>query len=243
MLTALSTGRTGLHANQYKLDALSNEIANVNTVGYKRDRISFQELIQNTDTSIGTKASTNKTDFTQGSLQQTHNKWDFAISGEGYFGITDNQGNQFLTRNGAFHLTENGDIVDDNGNGLFIEYTGVTGYSLEDLQVNPEGILSSTINGEVVEVGFIPLYKAENPQALIKLGNGLFFVNGDEEILNSFDNPQEFGKIESGFLEMSNSELTQAMTDMIVTQRAYSLNAQTIRSTDDIMRLITEIKR
>ena len=220
----LGIGRSGLNANQKKMDVLSDHIANVSTGGYKKKEVQFQELLSNEDQSVGVKSGMLKTNYSQGGLRQTGYQWDLAIEGQGFFGLTDENGNMFFTRDGAFQLSPNGALTDKQGNPVITQQP-----------VNPDG-MGPDING-------IPLFTVENLQNLIHLGQGRYFPGDGANIINSNENPAAFGTIHKGVLEDSNSDITKALTEMITTQRAYTLNTKTIQSTDEIMRLVNEIKR
>lgn len=242
MLNILGIGRSGLHANQYKLDALADEIANYNTEGYKAKKVSFQELIIDQDTSVGTRAELTKTDFSQGILRDTGKKWDLAIEGDGFFGVEDGNGNIALTRNGAFSMTDEGILIDERGYGVVAEYLeGYAELDHNELSLTADGELVTFSEGAAAVVGRLPLFVPENPNLMLHLGESWFLPQA--AVFNSQDGGAEFGKIRSGFLEGSNSDLTKAMTEMIVAQRSYSLNAEALRSTDDLMRLTNELKR
>jgi flagellar basal-body rod protein FlgG len=244
MFSALGIGRSGLHANQYKLDSVADEIANVGTDGYKKSNVSFQELLPGEDVTLGTKAGIKKLDFSQGVPRETGYRWDFAIEGDGFFSLVNADGDAFFTRDGAFQLSQEGTLVDYAGNALVVEYNqDLEEIPVDTMQVNAEGGISGVVDGEVVQVGRIPLFMPENPQQMIHIGEGKFLPAAGDQVFNSVDNPDMFGSINQGFLESSNSDLTRAMTEMITAQRAYSLNSQAIRSTDDIMRMINEMKR
>ena len=220
----LGIGRSGLNANQKKMDALSDHIANVSTDGYKKKEVQFQELLSNEDRSVGARSGVLKVDYSQGGLRETGYPYDLAIEGQGFFGLTDENGNVFFTRNGAFQLSQDGFLIDKEGNRVIIEQQG-------NFQ-NREPVIDE-----------IPLFTVENLQSLIHLGKGRYLPDGEANVINSIENPEAFGSIQAGFLENSNSDLTKALTEMITTQRAYSLNTKTIQSTDEIMRLINEMKR
>ena len=218
----LGIGRSGLNANQKKMDALSDHIANVSTEGYKKTEVQFQELLSNEEESVGVKSAVLKADYSQGGLRQTGYQWDLAIEGQGFFGLTDESGNVFFTRNGAFQLSQDGALTDKEGNPVITQQQG-----------NPQG---PAIDG-------IPLFTVGNLQSLIHLGKGRYLPGEGANIINSTGNPDAFGTIHTGFLEGSNSDLTKALTEMITTQRAYTLNTKTIQATDEIMRLVNEMKR
>jgi flagellar basal-body rod protein FlgG len=244
MLNILGIGRSGLRANQFKLDALADEIANVNTDGYKAKKVSFQELLIDEDTSVGTRASLSKTDFSQGILKETGQKWDLAIEGPGFFGIGDENGNIALTRNGAFRMNGDGILTDEKGNKVEVEYLeGYEEVNHQSITVTGDGELLSIKDGAAETVGRITLFIPENPNSMLHLGEGMFLPQAGAEVLNSQNSGDSIGMIHSGFLEGSNADITKAMTEMIVTQRSYSLNAEAVRSTDDLMRLVNELKR
>lgn len=244
MYRTLGVSRSGLHANQYKLDAISDEIANTNTHGYKKSEVSFQELMVDRDTSVGTKAGIHKTDFSQGNLTETFSKWDLAVEGDGFFRVIGDNGALFLKRDGNFQMNEDGRLVDRAGNVLDVEYlNNVDDFNPFDIEINKNGELQVLIEDESVVVGRISLFMPESIQELERLGDNLFTTREGSLVYNSTDNPELFGDIASGVLEHSNTDLTKSMSEMVVTQRAYSLNSQALKSTDDIMRLINEIKR
>lgn len=244
MFGALGINRNGLHANQYKLDSISDEIANVNTDGYKKSQVSFQELLISGDTSVGAKAGINKIDFKQGILKDTGFKWDLAVEGDGFFAVRSQDGQEFLKRDGSFQMTEGGIITDRMGNYLVAEYSDdIADYNHKEINISKEGILTIDTGEETIELGKVPLFMPENIQHMDRVGENLYLPAEGDVITSSMENPEEFGDIAQGYLEGSNSDLAMAMSEMLTTQRAYSLNAQAIRSTDEIMRVINEIKR
>ena len=220
----LGIGRSGLNANQKKMDAVSDHIANVSTEGYKKKEVQFRELLSNEEQSVGVKSGVLKADYTQGALRETGYQWDMAIEGQGFFALTDENGNVFFTRNGAFQLSNEGILTDHKGNPLVTNVQGI-------------------IQGEDFSVEDIPLFSVDNLQSLIHLGKGRYIPGEGANLINSIENPDAFGKIQAGFLEESNAVLTTAFTEMITTQRAYTLNSRAIQSTDDLMRLVNEMKR
>lgn len=248
MFHVLGIGKAGLHAHQYKVDALAEEVANINTDGYKVKKVRFQELLVDANTSVGSKAMVSKTDFSQGSLRETGKTWDLAVEGSGLFGVMDGMGNLTLTRSGAFRM-EDGILYDDKGNRVFVQYVdGEDGgnaitpdsEALDIPSVSEEGILKTRAG---ITIGRILLFTVQNPQELIHLGEGRYAVPEDMILESSLDEGANLGKIRSGFLENSNGNLVEAMTDMIVTQRAYSLNSEALRATDELMKLINDMKR
>ncbi|WP_208558974.1 flagellar hook-basal body protein [Marinilactibacillus kalidii] len=254
-----SISRSGLKAQQNKLDTVSHNIANSSTLGYKQKTVSFRELLvnditapdvstregaQNMGLNRGVQSTTTGTDFSRGSLFETGSKLAMSINGEGYFSVQNSNGERVLSRDGDFTLDENKAIV--NSRGQFLE-TNLTipadAWPEGDFQISSTGeLLIQNGNQGLISVGSVPLYNVENPQALIPDGSNGFRIAPELEgtVYSSLQNPAAFGRIESGFVEGSNVDLAQSFTDMMVTQRAYSLNAQVTRSTDDMFSLINQ---
>lgn len=253
-----SISKSGMKAQQQKLDALAHNIANVNTAGFKQKNVSFRELLVNDiteqDTLLsaevnaaglnrGVQSSVNGTDFSTGSLIESADNLSLTVNGEGFFGVTDNAGNLVLTKDGQFTLDEGNRLVNRRGQLVNADLTVPReAWPEGELTVSSEGnLLVKTTEGDV-QVGRIPLYTVENPQALIPTGDNNFMVSPEQQatLTNSIDNPAAFGTFISGVYEESNVDLAQSFTDMIMTQRAYSLNAQVTRSTDEIQSLINQ---
>lgn len=259
MNSILNIGRTGLNAVQRKMDSLADDIANVNTHGYKREDISFQELLtneihendvmvgenaNNTSINMGTKSSVASVNFEQGSIDNTDHELDLAIEGQGFFGVYDGEGNLYLTRNGNFHLNPDGTITNGNGYYLDILYNIVPeDWENQDLVISPQGIIMQNMDemGQI-ELGRIVLYNPQVLESLLPMGEGRFLPNENVELYNSIDNDMDFGGIRQFALEASNVDLAKSLTEMIVSQRAYSLSIKTIQTTDDIMGTINNIK-
>lgn len=253
-----SISKSGLKAQQTKLDTVAHNIANANTAGYKQKTVSFRELLVNDITeqdalfsgnaenlglNRGVQSSVNGTDFSTGSLVQSEENLALSVNGEGFFGVQDANGNLVLTRDGNFSLDESKQIV--NSRGQIVE-TNLTvqsdAWPEGEVQVGSSGnIFIQTTNGQVA-VGTIPLYNVENAQALVPVGDNSFTIAPGLEgtLVNSIENPEAFGTLLSGVYEESNVDLAQSFTDMIMAQRAYSLNAQVTRSTDELYSLINQ---
>lgn len=225
MRIGYSLSQSGLKAQQNKMNQLANDIANVDTVGYKQKATSFRELLINdvTEQDVllsenaqeigqirGVQSGVTGTNFAQGAFTETGQPYHFAIDGEGFFLVTSPEGNQYLTRDGAFGLDEAGDIVNDRGHYLTIQ---------------------GNINGDYT----VPLYSVDNLQGLQPIGENYFALEAGAEFAQAAT-----GEVRQGFLEHSNVDLAHSMTEMIVAQRAYSLNAQAVRSTDEIYQIINQ---
>lgn len=242
MFNVLSIGKSGLKANQFKMDGIADELSNVTTEAYKKRSISFQELLLNQDVNMGTKSGISKVDFSQGILTQSGSAFHMAIDGDGFFGVRDNNDNLSLTRNGAFFSDPANNIRNSSGELLDIEYAKpISEWEGKAVTISGDGTIEERESGEIL--GRVNLYMPENITSLRPLGGSKFAIGLGENLIEQSQNPNIFGSIRQNFLEGSNSDMTRAMTEMIVTQRAYSLNASTVQSTDELMRLINEIKR
>lgn len=248
MMNILGINKSGLKSMQNKMDSISDDLANINTVGYKRKEVNFQELIHNsikgTDYSInvGTKSGVSTINFGQGQLIESPNMLHMAIVGDGFFGIRDEHGNLLLTRNGSFKIDGDYNIVDDNG--YFLEASiNVPVEEWGKVDINAKGEIYTSIDESYQSVGKIILYNPEVLDSLISIGEGKYLPAQNVTLYNSQLNNEGFGDISQYSLELSNVDITRSMAEMITTQRTYSLNSKSIQTTDDIMSMINNIKR
>ena len=256
MYNVLSLNKTGIKAHQRKMDGIAHNLANVNTHGYKRKEVSFEELrlrevegdvlksdrAQDFALNMGVKAGYTKTTFNQGTITPSSGKFNMALSGEGFFGVRDGNENLLLTRNGSFHQDEDGSVSDDSGNPLDMEvYQPFENWN-GDINISKNGDISKIENGQTITLGRVILYKPDNPHNLIPLDEGKYLLKEGAGLYTSFGN-ENFGDINQYFLEESNADITKSMVDMITTQRVYSMNAKALQTTDEIMTMINGIKR
>lgn len=241
MNISLHIGRTGLNANQHKMDLVSDDIANVNTIGYKSKQMSFRELLNTENISAGTASLVSKLSYNQGAFIESQNPYNLAIEGDGFFGISKN-GEIMLTRNGGFTLDADNNIVDAEGYTLMIDYTiNPNDWADEPISIDEEGYLYQNIEGENTFLGRIVLYYPDNLDSLIPMDGGKYLSNG--EILSSTDSDFEFGNIKQYYLEQSNVDLIKSLTDMIITQRAYSMSSKVVETADEIYNMSNNLKR
>lgn len=245
MNSSLSISRSGLKGLQTHLDITSNNIANVNTIGFKQKNTNFYELLRNdvagqngplpNGVSRGMKATQGQFNMTQGSLIASNNPFDLAISGEGMFGIRLPDNQLAYTRDGSFAFDQNGVLRNASGNRVEMtlnvpknNWPKGEPYVREDGQVRVGNIL----------VGEIPVFDDANSSQLIEVGENQW-VLPQGQAATRLANPV----IKQHFLEGSNVELAESMSDMIVTQRAYSMNAKVLQATDEMMQRINEYKQ
>ena len=252
---ALHVARTGLDAQQTRMRVIANNLANVNTTGFKRDRAEFESLAYQMMTAAGaTSSGDNRYAIglnlgtgvqtvgtarvtTQGSLNTTDNPLDLAIEGDGYFQVVRADGSTAYTRAGNFHLSAEGKIVTSDGLPLQPEIQVPEGATA--ITIGADGTVSATVAGqtEATEVGRIELARFVNAAGLQALGGNLYAetaASGSAQVGQA--GLEGRGSIRQGALEGSNVNVVQELVDMIETQRAYEVNAKMISSTDEMLR-------
>ena len=255
MLATLWTSKSGLNANQEKLDVISNNIANVNTTGYKKVNAGFKDLISSSldewgnplndktaTVGSGVKAGNFTKDNSQGGLQTTNQKTDLALDGEGYFKVISSNGTEYYTRDGSFKLDSYGRLVTANGNILEVQYANGysqnnTGLTADNFTINKKGEIFAENNGNFEKVGEIAVYTAVGNDAFTSVGDNLFKELNGVQVYRTLD-----ADMYQGYLEASNVDLSQEMTDMIVTQRAFQLSSKGITAADEMWEIINNLR-
>ncbi len=259
MHSALWVAKTGLNAQDHGLTTVSNNLANVSTTGFKRDRAVFEDLIyqiqrqpgalSSQDSRLpsglqlgtGVKVSGTQKIWTTGDLQETGQPLDLAINGRGFFQITLPDGNIAYTRDGTFHMDNAGQMV--NVSGYLLEPNITIPDQTNTLTISKDGIVSATQVGETTptEIGQIPMVDFINPAGLQAIGGNLFLQTA------SSGEPQEgvageagYGSIEQGFLENSNVKVVEELVHMITVQRAYEMNSKVVSSADQMLQYLAQ---
>ena len=262
-MRALHTAATGMMAQELNVQVISNNIANMRTTGYKRQRAEFQDLLYEHVRRVGTQTSDQGNQLpagvelgagvktvgtprlmTQGTLVQTGKDYDVAIRGEGFFQITLPDGRTAYTRDGSFELDSQGRIVTAQGNvlspGLTIPQnaTGVT--------INAQGQVQATLPGQTAPtvVGQIQLAMFINKAGLQGIGDNLYLEtpsSGAPQVGNP--NQDAFGNLQQGNLEQANVEAVSEISDLIAAQRAYEMNAKVITATDQMLQSTSQMLR
>jgi flagellar basal-body rod protein FlgG len=265
MLRSLWTSATGMIAQQYQMDTIANNLSNVNTTGFKKNRVDFEDLIYQQHVLAGTPATpvseiptgvyvgsgtrvaaTQKL-FEMGSLQNTGNKFDIAITSEvGFFKILLPDGTFAYTRDGSFKIDSNRQIVTSNGYLLEPPIVLPEGSINNTLQINEDGEVYIKIRDDIrpTKIGQILLYRFVNPAGLQAVGNNLFketVASGPE--IEGIPGREGFGSLLQGFLEMSNVKIVEEMVNMIVAQRAYESNSKAIITSDNMLGTAISMKR
>ena len=249
-------------AQQTQIDVTSHNIANVNTIGYKKQRAEFADLfyqvseyagISSSDTSIsptgievglGARPTAITKQFTQGNFKETGNNLDMAITGSGFFQLQLPDGTIGYTRNGAFKLDGQGQVVNSDGYKLIPEIT--VPENAVAVAVGSDGIVSVVQAGEQepTQIGQIELANFINPAGLHSLGDNNYMntVASGDAILGTAG-LEGLGQIKQGFVEMSNVQLVEEMTDLITGQRAYEANSKAITTSDEMLQTVNQLKR
>jgi flagellar basal-body rod protein FlgG len=262
-IQTLYTAATGMESLQTKLDVIANNLANVNTTGFKKGRANFEDLFYRhykypgtldsgnnltaTGTSIGLGARVQsvQTSQLQGAFQQTNGQYDMAIEGPGYFQVQDASGQTLYTRAGNFSINATGDLVLGSaamGRKLFPNVTlppDATNFS-----ITPDGQMSFVQNNAQQPLSTLQIATFPNPEGLLKLGDNLYAEtqsSGTATVSNPAING--VGQVRGGYLEASNVEPVQELIDLITTQRSFELNSQAIQAGDQILQLISNLRR
>lgn len=260
MLRVLWNSKSGMIANQEKLDAISNNLANANTSGYKRVSVSFQDTMSETlrrkgypittnderardpYTGTGVKTSAWTRDNKQGILIETNKTTDFAIDGEGYFQLVRNDGSLIYSRVGQFDVDANQNLVDPNGNRVTIEPApGVDPNTIKftkgNYVISENGEVSIKGENRYDFVGTIPLYTANGTDDFISIGENYYQAKPGVQVYQVEDS-----NIYQGYLEGSNVDMVAELTDMIVTQRAFQLGTKGLQAADDMWQMANNLK-
>jgi len=263
MLRAMSTAASGMKAQQLNIDTIANNLANMNTNGYKRSHAEFQDLLYEkvapggtlglqgeaspvrVEVGHGVKLVATRKDFGQGLIESTNNPLDIMVEGDGFFQLLLPDGSIAYSRDGSFKLDAERNIVTS------------TGYRLEpavqvpadaiEIAVSRDGIFGVRLQGDsssIQEIGRLELARFPNPAGLESRGGNLFLETPNSGTpLLAEPGREGIGEVAGGFLEKSNVEAVTELVSMIAAQRAYELNAKTISMADEMLQTVNRLKR
>lgn len=259
MHAALYVSKTGLAAQDTRLTTISNNLANASTVGFKRDRAVFEDLLyqiqrqpggqttEDTELPSGLQLGTGvrvvgtQKQFTSGSLQVTGQSLDLAIDGRGFFPITQPDGTLGYTRDGQFHLNSEGTVV--NASGLELDPNITIPDNVSSITIGVDGIVSAQVRGEAAPIvlGNIQVVDFVNPAGLQAIGGNLFVETASSgDPINGVPGENGIGQVKQGSLENSNVDIVEEMVNMITTQRAYEMNSKVVSTSDQMLQFITQ---
>jgi flagellar basal-body rod protein FlgG len=259
MYPALWIAKTGLDAQQTNMSVISNNLSNVNTTGFKRDRAVFNDLIYQNIRQVGAQSSENtelpsglmvgtgvrvvatQKEHSQGNIVQTGNSLDLAIQGKGYFQVLHPDGNIVYTRDGTFSLSADGNIVTPNGYELQPAMTVPT--NATSLTIGSDGVVSALVSGNSTptQIGQIELAYFVNPQGLESVGDNLYReTNASGGVNTAIPGTDSTGTLIQSALESSNVNVVEELVNMIETQRAYEMNSKAISTTDEMLSYVNQ---
>ncbi len=261
-MKSLSIGATGMLAQQLNVDVISNNIANMSTSGYKRQRAEFQDLLYQSIRRVGSASSDAGTivpagvqigagvqtaavyrNHEQGNMQQTSNPFDLAMDGKGFFQVELPNGDTAYTRAGSFQLNAEGEIVTPDG--YRVVGPGAVPEDAVEVAINASGEVFAALDGQVqpVNVGQFQISTFANDAGLEAIGDNYYLetpASGDP--IDGVANANGFGGIRQGMLETSNVNIVSEITDLISAQRAYEMNSKVITTTDEMMRATSNLR-
>jgi flagellar basal-body rod protein FlgG len=261
-MRALNTAATGMQAQQLNVEVIANNIANMNTTGFKRQRAEFQDLLyQNVErmgvtssdagtivptgvqVGVGVKSGSVYRVAEQGNINQTNNPYDIAIQGEGYYIVQMPDGRDAYTRAGNFALSPDGQIVTEDG---FIVAPGISvPQEALGVSINREGVVQAIMpdGSDPQDVGAVELARFVNPAGLEAIGDNLFLETAASGTANRGQpGGVGFGTVQQGFLETSNVNAVTEISALITAQRAYEMNSKVITTTDEMLRTASNLR-
>ncbi len=255
MIESLYISATGLRGQQQQIDTISNNVANLQTPGFKKSRVSFIDLATAQSAAAGdgsapatkgagTRVAATLPDFAPGDVRMTRNPLDLAIDGAGFLELIDEQGTLRYSRAGQLKLDAEGFLASVGGQRL------AAGIQLpsdaSDLRIQPNGEVTALLAGETerTSFGFIELATFGSADNLSVLGENLFGL-ADENSVPTLVRPGEYGagQLRQGFLELSNVDLVDEMSSLVLAQRAYQLNARVLQASDQVLETINNLRR
>ncbi|NBX65999.1 MAG: flagellar basal-body rod protein FlgG [Proteobacteria bacterium] len=261
-MLSLDIAATGMLAQQLNVDVISNNIANMTTTGFKRQRAQFQDLVYQSKVSpgvtssnigsvlpagirlgLGVKPGSVYRINEQGTIQITGNTYDLAIAGRGWFQVALPDGQVGYTRDGSFQINGDGDLV--NAQGYLVEPNITIPSDVTEVSINDSGVVQVKIAGQTATqtVGQIELTTFQNDAGLEAIGNNLF-LETDASGTPTNGNPTDvgFGKLQQGAREQSNVNVVDEITSLITAQRSYEMNSKVIQTSDDMLGTLTQLR-
>jgi len=263
MIRAFNTAATGMTAQQFQLDNTANNLANLNTTGFKRNEVAFQDLLYlnllqpgteqfqgvplptGLQVGSGVRVANNSKVFSEGTLNNTANPLDLAIQGDGFFQVTVTDGTTRYTRDGSFRLNANNQLVSSDGYVLTPNITIPP--DAKSIAVGPDGtvtVVTATSPTTSTSVGQITLARFPNPAGLSAEGHNLYnqtAASGQPIVATPGQNGA--GTIQEGFLEGSNVNVVQELVNLILAQRGYEFNTRAVRVADEMLQATTDLVR
>ena len=262
MIKAMRTAATGMASQQLNVDNIANNLANVNTTGFKKSKIEFQDVLyqnlrrpgaaSSVETRVpvglqigyGSRPSATVRQFTTGDLQQTGNPFDVAIEGDGFFQVRRPDGTTAYTRDGTFKLSADGRVVNSDGYFMLPEIT--IPEDTTSVSIGKDGTVEVLQFGqdEPTEIGQFELARFVNPAGLMAIGRNLLVeTSASGDPITDVPGQSGIAEVSQGYVEMSNVSVVDEMVNMIVAQRAYEMNSKAIQTADEMASIANNLKR
>lgn len=262
MIRSLYSAASGMQSQQTNIDVIANNLANVNTTGFKKSLVLFEDILYQTDkqpaarlangantpgslqVGFGSRPIATGKNFSEGDLISTGNQYDVAIQGRGFFKVelADGSGLNAYTRDGSFKLNQNGQIVTNQG--LVVVGLPQVPQGTTDVTIGPNGIITTTTNNQTQQLGQIVIDDFQNPDGLRQIGGNLYTeTDASGAPLEGQPGLEGRGTLLQGYLENSNVRVVDEMVRLIQAQRAYEVNSKTIQAADEMMSLANNLKR
>jgi flagellar basal-body rod protein FlgG len=255
MIDALYIATSGLQSQQTQIDTLSNNISNMQTPGYKSQRVSFGDIavitpsqvqagLSPTQSGAGTEVMSTSAVFSQGQMSQTGNTWDIGIQGQGFLELVDANGNHVYTRAGQLHVDSEGYLAASDGSRLAQQVQIPP--DATNIQINQNGQIYATVGSSTSQtlLGAFELSTFPSPEGLQSVGSNNFVptqTSGDPSVGKANENG--VGAILQGSLESSNVDMVSEMATLVIAQRAYQLNARVLQASDQILDTINNLRQ
>ena len=259
MLDAFNIAATGMHTQQTNVDVIANNLANVNTVGFKKSRVDFEDMMYrqvaaasglltqpDMQNPVGTGASVSSVSkvFSQGEMLKTQKPYDIAIQGDGFLEVLMPDGSYAYTRTGALNVDADGMLV--NGDGFQLSPLIQMPSDTKNVVIQQDGRVMAQLQGEntLTEVGRIELSRFMNAAGLTPMGDNLYVASqASGDAIYGEPGKDGYGVIAQGFLETSNVDMVEELTNLMLAQRGYEMNAKVVQATDDILGIINNLRR
>jgi flagellar basal-body rod protein FlgG len=261
MIRALHTAATGMASQEANVNTISNNLANVNTTGFKKARTEFDDLLYETvqeagarssadsefnvgiQVGSGSKVSATRKQHSQGSPQMTNNPYDLMVNGEGFFGIVGNNGELKFTRDGSFNVDAQGNLVTRGGQKVF---PGITvPPNIMSINISEAGVVEAFLRNspEPINLGQIPVFTFVNPTGMrSEGGNLLAATQASGQPMQGVPGVDNAGIVMQGAIESSNVNVMNEMTDLIKAQRAYEMNSKVMGIADQMLQTVNNVR-
>lgn len=259
MTNSFYIAATGMHAEQAQIDTVANNLVNINTMGFKKSRVAFTALMPEpigpalqpgitagapSYRGVGVSGDSALLDFAAGSLKQTQNPFDFAVQGRGLLEVQLPDGSLAYTRNGALHVDDNGYLV--NSDGYPLSAMVQIPSDMEKMTISADGRvqIKNPDSDELVDVGSLQLSHFANDAGLKPIGNNLYIASESSgDVLYSRPGENGVGTLSQGYLEGSNVQMIEELTNMMSAQRAYEASAKILQASDEIQSIVNNLRK